>query len=103
MSTSTAITILADDLSGAAEAAAAFLGRTPAPTLALHPGPMYQTGVTVVDLNNRTRSAPDADSALRAALGTIGDDHLVLVKIDSLHTAVQDLLKIENGQPVAGC
>ena len=84
MSTSTAITILADDLSGAAEAAAAFLGRTPAPTLALHPGPTYQTGVTVVDLNTRTRSAPDADSALRAALGTIGDDHLVLVKIDSL-------------------
>jgi 4-phospho-D-threonate 3-dehydrogenase / 4-phospho-D-erythronate 3-dehydrogenase len=84
MSTSSAITILADDLSGAAEAAAAFLGRTPAPTLALNPGLTYQTGVTVVDLNTRTLSAPEADSVLRAALGTIGNDHLVLVKIDSL-------------------
>jgi uncharacterized protein YgbK (DUF1537 family) len=80
-----AITVLADDLSGAAETASTFLGRQTALTMHLHVGATPPAdGVTVVDLNIRTMSQPDAQHALRTALGTVPADALLIAKIDSL-------------------
>ncbi|TRW87965.1 4-hydroxythreonine-4-phosphate dehydrogenase [Mycolicibacterium sp. 018/SC-01/001] len=78
------LTILADDLSGAAETAAAFLDREPPPTLALHPGDADRPGVTVVDLNSRTLPEAEADRTLRTALDALPPDRPVMYKIDSL-------------------
>ena len=78
------VLVLADDLSGAAEAAATFLGRTPAPTLVLHPAQADQPGITVVDLDTRSMRRPQADSTLRSALDFGRRDRLVVIKMDSL-------------------
>jgi len=80
----TDVTILADDLSGAAETAAAFLGRRTALSLDLSTAQPDRPGVTVVDLDTRTSSAGDADRALRSALDRIEPGRLVMHKIDSL-------------------
>lgn len=78
------LAILADDLSGAAETAAAFLDREPLPTLALHASNMHRRGVTVVDLDSRTLPEAPADRVLRTALDAIPHDRVVMYKIDSL-------------------
>ena len=79
-----AVAVLADDLSGAAEAASAFLGRRPPPTLHLEPSPPTPDAVTVVDLNTRGLPRAHAQNAIRAALAVIPEDALVITKIDSL-------------------
>ncbi|GAB7071328.1 4-hydroxythreonine-4-phosphate dehydrogenase [Mycobacterium hodleri] len=79
-----AVAVLADDLSGAAEAASTFLGRRPQPTLHLDPRTARHDGVTVVDLNTRTLTKVDAQNAVRAALEVIPPDALVVAKVDSL-------------------
>ncbi|ULN44893.1 four-carbon acid sugar kinase family protein [Mycolicibacterium goodii] len=84
MSAPVDLTILADDLSGAAETAAEFLDREPLPTLALHPVDADRGGVTIVDLDSRTLSEAEADRVLRTALDAVPDDRLVMYKIDSL-------------------
>jgi len=78
------VTILADDLSGAAEAAATFLGRDLATTLVLEPSTARHAGVAVVDTNTRPMPSADAERHLRAALDAVPADRLVLSKIDSL-------------------
>lgn len=78
------VAILADDLSGAAEAASAFLGRLPAPALHLQPGGLRHEGVTVVDLNTRTVPKTQAQNAVRRALDGIPPRVMVLAKVDSL-------------------
>jgi 4-hydroxythreonine-4-phosphate dehydrogenase len=79
-----AVVVLADDLSGAAEAASVFLGRRPSPTLRLHPGARTGPGVTVVDLNTRALTVADAQRAVRAASSGVPADAMVIAKIDSL-------------------
>ena len=78
------IIIFADDLSGAAETAAAFLGRLPGPTLKLRAAQLNQRGVMVIDLDSRTSPAPQADHVLRTALDAVAPGQLVMQKIDSL-------------------
>lgn len=78
------VLVLADDLSGAAEAAATFLGHTPAPRLVLGPEQAHRPGITVVDLNTRTLPPPQADSVLRTTLDVSGRHRLTVIKIDSL-------------------
>ncbi|MHA3024660.1 four-carbon acid sugar kinase family protein [Mycobacterium sp. BMJ-28] len=80
----TVVTVFADDLSGAAETAAAFHGRGIPVTLRLAPGPPIPAGVTVLDLNTRTMTAQAARSAQRAALTESAPEALVFKKIDSL-------------------
>lgn len=79
-----AVAVLADDLSGAAEAASAFLGRRPSPTLHLEPSAPTPDAVTVVDLNTRGLPRAHAQNAMRAALAVLPQDTLVITKIDSL-------------------
>ena len=78
------ILVLADDLSGAAEAAATFLGRDPAPRLVLTPEQADRPGITVVDLNTRGLPRPQADSLLRTTLDHRRPDRRTVIKIDSL-------------------
>lgn len=78
------VAVLADDLSGAAETAAAFLGRVVPVTLRLAVGAVAPSGVTVFDLNTRAMTAQDARRAHRAALTGLAPDVLVFKKIDSL-------------------
>ncbi|MGJ6121599.1 four-carbon acid sugar kinase family protein [Mycolicibacterium sp. Y3] len=78
------IVVLADDLSGAAETAAVFLDRQTSVALQLAPGQPAGPGVTVIDLNTRTMSAPDTRRAHRDALATVAPDAMVFKKIDSL-------------------
>lgn len=78
------IIVLADDLSGAAETAAAFLGRQLPVTLRLAPGRAADSGVTVLDLDTRTMAAAAAQHAHRAALAEVERDTLVFKKIDSM-------------------
>ncbi|WP_165605442.1 four-carbon acid sugar kinase family protein [Mycolicibacterium canariasense] len=78
------IAVLADDLSGAAETAAAFLDRGIPVTLCLAAGAVPATGVTVFDLNTRTMTAQDARRVHRATLTRLAPDVLVVKKIDSL-------------------
>lgn len=78
------ITVLADDLSGAAESAAAFLGRQVSVCLQLAPGPNPSADVTVLDLDSRHLGADEARSRQRAAIAAMTPDTLVLKKIDSL-------------------
>lgn len=84
MSAPADILVLADDLSGAAEVAATFLGRKPAPRLLLDPELADRPGVTVVDLNSRGFGQQQADSVLRATLSRSRPDRLTVIKIDSL-------------------
>jgi 4-hydroxythreonine-4-phosphate dehydrogenase len=78
------ILILADDLSGSAEAAAGFLGRGVSLQIQLAPAPR-SADITVIDLHNR-RDALGTRARIRALLGEIPDSgsQRVLVKIDSL-------------------
>ncbi|MEU0497582.1 four-carbon acid sugar kinase family protein [Mycobacterium sp. NPDC006124] len=81
-----AVVVLADDLSGAAETASAFLGRRPSVSLHLESG-MIREGdadIHVVDLDTRSRTAPEAGQALRNALTAVAPDAMVVTKIDSL-------------------
>jgi 4-phospho-D-threonate 3-dehydrogenase / 4-phospho-D-erythronate 3-dehydrogenase len=78
------ILVLADDLSGAAEAAATFLGRVPAPRLVLEPGQADRPGITVVDLDTRGLPQPQADSRLATTLDHSRPGRLTVIKIDSL-------------------
>lgn len=79
-----AVAVLADDLSGAAETAAAFLDRGIPVTLCLTAGTVAATGVTVFDLDTRTMTAEDARRTHRDALAGMAPDVLVVKKIDSL-------------------
>jgi 4-hydroxythreonine-4-phosphate dehydrogenase len=76
--------IFADDLSGAAEAAAGFLGRGVSLQVQLTPAPP-SADVTVIDLHNR-RDTVGTRARTRALLGAfyIAGSQRVLVKIDSL-------------------
>jgi D-threonate/D-erythronate kinase len=77
------IAVLADDLSGAAEVAAAFLGRATTISLRLdtfQPSP----GVVVADLNTRTMTSLDAVRTMRSALAEVPAGTRVVKKIDSL-------------------
>jgi 4-phospho-D-threonate 3-dehydrogenase / 4-phospho-D-erythronate 3-dehydrogenase len=78
------ILILADDLSGAAEAAAGFLGRGGSLQIQLAPAPP-SADITIIDLDNR-RDALDTGARIRALLCAIpgAGSQRVLVKIDSL-------------------
>ncbi|WP_111509353.1 4-hydroxythreonine-4-phosphate dehydrogenase PdxA [Mycobacterium kyogaense] len=84
MSTCADILVLADDLSGAAEAAASFLGRIPEARLVLDPAHADLSGVTVVDLNTRGAAPAQTDSVLTATLDRSPAGRLTIVKIDSL-------------------
>lgn len=72
--------VLADDVSGAAEAAAAFLGLDVEVFLTARPS---NRPVTVVDLHTRRLSLAAAENAVARAL-SITDDARVIIKIDSL-------------------
>jgi 4-hydroxythreonine-4-phosphate dehydrogenase len=78
------VIIFADDLSGAAETAAAFLGRAPGPVLELDATQPVPQGVAVVDLDTRTMPAAEADRVLRTALAAAAPQRMVMHKIDSL-------------------
>jgi uncharacterized protein YgbK (DUF1537 family) len=79
------VTVLADDLSGAAETARVFLGRQVPLNLHLDTAaPLHLPGVTVVDLNTRSIGAADAHQILRAALAGVPADSLLIKKVDSL-------------------
>ncbi|WP_067851730.1 four-carbon acid sugar kinase family protein [Mycolicibacterium wolinskyi] len=79
----TAIHVLADDLSGAAEVAGGFLGRESDLLLRLGDGP-NSAGVTVVDLNTRTMTESDAMRTVGEALDGLAAGTRVVKKIDSL-------------------
>jgi uncharacterized protein YgbK (DUF1537 family) len=79
------IAVLADDLSGAAEVAGAFLGRDVPLSLRLNAlQALASPGVTVADLNTRMMSPGDAAATVRAALANISAGALVMKKVDSL-------------------
>lgn len=79
----TAIHVLADDLSGAAEVAGGFLGRESDLVLRLGDGPNSAV-VTVVDLNTRTMTESDAMRTVGEALDGVAAGTRVVKKIDSL-------------------
>src|SRR3954468_14623824 len=81
--TTPGITVLADDLSGAAEVAGVFLGRNVPVSLQLN-SVRPSAGVTVVDLNTRAMTPQQATDAIRAAVAEVPTDVRVLKKIDSL-------------------
>jgi D-threonate/D-erythronate kinase len=81
--TTPGITVLADDLSGAAEVAGVFLGRNASVSLQLN-NFRPSAGVTVVDLNTRSMSPQQAADTIRAAVADIPADFRVVKKIDSL-------------------
>jgi 4-hydroxythreonine-4-phosphate dehydrogenase len=74
--------VLADDVSGAAEAAAAFLGCQGGVEVLLTAG-VSNRPVTVVDLHTRRLSFADAENTVAQALSITGDAR-VIIKIDSL-------------------
>jgi 4-hydroxythreonine-4-phosphate dehydrogenase len=79
------VAVVADDLSGAAESASAFVGRTAALCLRLDGvGPPVPDGVVVVDVNTRSMTSAAAARTLRAALADLPADVLLVKKIDSL-------------------
>ncbi|MDV3123670.1 four-carbon acid sugar kinase family protein [Mycobacterium sp. 21AC1] len=83
--TDPAVTVLADDLSGAAETAGKFLGERVPVTLCLDPTTTQaDTGITVFDLDTRAMTVPEAQRTLRAAVAALGPEVVVLKKIDSL-------------------
>ncbi len=79
----TPILVLADDLSGAAEVAGGFLGRDTELTLHLGAVPVT-SGVTVVDLDTRTKTAEGAARIVAEALAGVQTGTRVVKKIDSL-------------------
>jgi uncharacterized protein YgbK (DUF1537 family) len=93
------IAVLADDLSGAAEVAAKFLGRATELSLLLdtfRPSP----GLVVTDLNTRTMTQLDAVRTMRAALAEVPAGTRVVKKIDSLlrgHVGAEVAVLAERG------
>jgi D-threonate/D-erythronate kinase len=77
------IAVLADDLSGAAEVAGAFLGRSTPISLRLDTF-RPSAGVVVTDLNTRTMRPLDAVRTIRGALAEVPAGTVVVKKIDSL-------------------
>jgi uncharacterized protein YgbK (DUF1537 family) len=78
------ITVLADDLSGAAEVAGAFLDRAAPLSLRLNTFGRPAAGVVIADLNTRSLTPHGAALAVRSALTDIPAHMRVLKKIDSL-------------------
>ncbi len=79
------ITVLADDLSGAAEVAGVFLDRAAPLSLRLNGfGPLAEPGVVIADLNTRSLTPHEAAQAVRSALTDVPAHMRVLKKIDSL-------------------
>ena len=76
------VLVLADDLSGAAEAAAGFIGRGLGVEVLLHAGAPRRP-VTVLDLHTRRLCVADAEDAVAQAL-SIADGRQTIIKIDSL-------------------
>ncbi len=76
------VLVLADDVSGAAEAAAAFIGRTSGLEVHLHGG-LPNGQVTVVDLHTRRVLAIEAEKAVAQSLSG-AEGMRVVIKIDSL-------------------
>jgi len=76
------VLVLADDLSGAAEAAAGFIGRGLGVEVLLHAG-VPSRPVTVLDLHTRRLCVADAEDAVAQAL-SIADGRQTIIKIDSL-------------------
>jgi 4-phospho-D-threonate 3-dehydrogenase / 4-phospho-D-erythronate 3-dehydrogenase len=83
LGTTPGIAVLADDLSGAAEVAGAFLDRDMPVSLQLN-NFRPSTGVTVMDLNTRAMTPQQATETFRAAVAGIPADFRVVKKIDSL-------------------
>ncbi|BAH52958.1 4-hydroxythreonine-4-phosphate dehydrogenase PdxA [Rhodococcus opacus] len=78
------VAVLADDLSGAAEVASAFVDRG-AVSLLLGAGEAHEPGAVVVaDLDTRSMSAAEAARTIRNALAGLPSGTLVVKKIDSL-------------------
>jgi uncharacterized protein YgbK (DUF1537 family) len=98
------ITVLADDLSGAAEVAGVFLERATPLSLRLNPfGSLAASGVVIADLNTRAMAQEDAVRAVRTALAQVPADTLVVKKIDSLlrgHIAAEVAVLAERGPVV---
>ena len=93
--------VLADDLSGAAEAAAAFIGRGLGVEVQLHDG-LPRRPVTVLDLHTRRLSDVDAERAVTRALSCATGER-VIIKIDSLlrgHVAATVRAARATGRPV---
>jgi uncharacterized protein YgbK (DUF1537 family) len=79
------ITVLADDLSGAAEVAGVFLDRDAPVSLRLNTfGRPAEPGVVIADLNTRSLTPREAAQAVRSALADVPAHACVLKKIDSL-------------------
>ncbi|GAF49683.1 4-hydroxythreonine-4-phosphate dehydrogenase PdxA [Rhodococcus wratislaviensis] len=79
------VAVLADDLSGAAEVASAFLDRSAPVSLLLGAAETQEPGgVVIADLDTRSMSPEDAARAVRHALAGVPSDALVVKKIDSL-------------------
>ena len=76
------VLVLADDVSGAAESAAAFIGRGLGVEVHLRDG-LASTSVTVVDLHTRRLTDEDAEQAVTQALSS-AEGVRVIIKIDSL-------------------
>jgi uncharacterized protein YgbK (DUF1537 family) len=85
-----ALTILADDLTGACDTGACFAGKSPVP-VTVWPGAPADAPIRVVDTETRAVAAADAAARVRtAAESTRADDHFK--KIDSTlrgHVAVE--------------
>jgi uncharacterized protein YgbK (DUF1537 family) len=98
------ITVLADDLSGAAEVAGVFLDRATPLSLRLNPfGSLAAPGVVIVDLNTRAMAHEDAVRAVRTARAQVPAGTLVIKKIDSLlrgHIAAEVAVLAERGPVV---
>lgn len=80
-----AVAVFADDLSGAAEVASAFLDRSAPLSLLLGAGEAHAAGgVVIADLDTRSMSAEGAARTMRRALDGVPSGTLVVKKIDSL-------------------
>ncbi|QYB01997.1 4-hydroxythreonine-4-phosphate dehydrogenase PdxA [Rhodococcus sp. USK10] len=79
------VAVFADDLSGAAEVASAFLDRSAPLSLLLGAGEAHEAGgVVIADLDTRSMSAEGAARTMRRALDGVPSGTLVVKKIDSL-------------------
>ena len=98
------ITVLADDLSGAAEVAGVFLGRATPLSLRLNTfGSLAAPGVVIADLNTRAMTQRDAARTVRTARAQVPADTLVVKKIDSLlrgHIVAEVAVLAERGPVV---
>lgn len=74
--------LIADDLTGAADAAVAFVGTRDPVRISLA-GPLRAAGVLALDTGTRDRGEEEAAAALRAALSHVAPGDELVVKIDS--------------------